>query len=267
MTWATAVADRATRRKLQLDLTLFRTLWLRDFSAQYRRATFGVGWAVIQPVFYMTIFVGLRLFLTIPSDGLPYPVFVFSALMPWLFFVNAVNRAAASIVSNADIVKKINVNRLVFPLVAGTLPLVDLAVMATCMLGLMILFGVTLGAHLLWLVPLTALLVAFSIGVGLILCAFGTFVRDVLVALPVTLQALLFASPIVYPVDVVPQSVRAFYLLNPLVGLLESFRSVLGRGTSPDAALLVSPVVATILIWAVAIPLYRRLSKYFADVL
>ncbi|SDE90039.1 ABC transporter permease [Rhodospira trueperi] len=252
---------------LRQQWTLFRTLWIRDFSAQYRRAKFGIGWAVIQPLFYMTVFIGLRLFLDIPSEGLPYPVFVFSALMPWLYISNALNRSGASVVSNADIIKKISVNRFIFPLVSASLPLVDLTVMALGMFGLMIAFGVPLGPHLLWLAPLLLLLTGFAVGLGLLICAIGTFVRDILVALPVVLQAFLFVSPIVYPIDIVPEALRGIYILNPLVGLLESFRSVLGRGTAPDMEMLISPVAVTIIMWIIAVPLYQKLSRYFSDVL
>ncbi len=252
---------------LRQQWTLFRTLWLRDFSAQYRRAKFGIGWAVIQPLFYMSVFVGLRMFLNIPSDGLPYPVFVFSALMPWLYIVNALNRSGNSVLANGDIIKKIGVNRFVFPLVSASLPLIDLAVMALGMFALMIVFDAPFGPALLWLPPLFVLLAAFAVGLGLLICAIGTYVRDILVALPVVLQAFLFVSPIVYPIELVPEAVRPLYLLNPLVGLLESFRSVLGRGMAPESDMLLGPLVCTVVIWLIAIPLYRNLSRYFADVL
>ena len=246
---------------------LFQALVLRDLKGQFRRSWLGPAWAVLQPAMLLAMFLLLRGIVPLPSEGAPYPVFALSALVPWTFFVNAVTRAGPSVVNNAGVVKKIGLPREIFPMVAVSVSLVDFTIASALLAGLAWWYGLPVGAHLLWLVPLLALLMALAFALGLLIASVGTFQRDVLFAIPFLFQFGLLATPVMYPASAVPPQWRVFYDLNPLVGPIEGFRRVIVHGAAPDlGALAVSAAVAAVLL-AVALPVFRAASRYFADIL
>lgn len=247
--------------------TLLFALLERDIRGQYRRSMLGLAWAVIQPMVLLGMFLLLRGIVPLPSEGVPYPIFALSALVPWTFFANAVTRAGPSVANNGGIVKKIGLPREIFPVVGLLLSLLDLAIASSLLLALAVWYAVPVGLHLLWLPLLLVLLVAVAFAAGLLIAAIGTFRRDVLFAVPFLLQLGLLATPVMYPVSAVPEDWQWLYRLNPLVGLIEGFRRVIVHGAPPDSgALIVSAVVAAVLL-AVALPTFHAASRYFADIL
>jgi lipopolysaccharide transport system permease protein len=248
-----------------VDLT--RALVAREFKGQYRRSLLGPAWAVIQPVFFLFIFLFLRGVLNISSEGAPYAVFAYSALVPWAFFANGVTRAAPSVYMNALVVKKISMAREVYPLAGVLLSFIDFCIAATILLAMMFWYDVELGWALVWIPPLILMVAALAYGVGLLAAAAGTFKRDVIIGIPFLMQFWMLATPIMYPVDQVPDRWRFVLTLNPMAGILESFRDVLIRNASPDLGQLAASAVAIALVWLVAWPTFRWVSQYFADVL
>lgn len=248
-------------------MALLRALVVRDVKGLYRRSVLGPAWALLQPLIYMLVFVFLRRVLDLSGEGAPYAIFTFSALVPWTFFSNAVVRSAPSIVANAGIIKKIAVTREIFPAAAVATSLLDLVLASGVLLGMMAWFDLPLRTSALWLPPLVALAAALALGVGLAAAALGTYRRDVVFALPFAMQFWLLATPVMYPLERVPEAWRLAYALNPMVGIIEGFRAALIHGAAPDPALLAGAAAGTALVWALAWPLFRYASRYFADVL
>lgn len=262
------IAWGRTRRweAAQHFLNLLWALVYRNLASRYRRSILGPAWALIQPLMYMVVFSLLRGVTDVSSEGLPYPIFTFSALVPWTYFSNAVVTSAPSVLSNTSLVKKIAIPREVFPLSAVVTSLFDLAMSGLVLAGMMLFYGIPVGWALLWLPALVALTTLLAFGVGMFLAAFGTFKRDLVMVAPFLMQFWLFASPIIYPLDDVPEKWRALYMLNPVVGLIEGYRSVLLRAAAPPLEPLAWSLLVTLAILAVTWPLFRWISQYFADV-
>lgn len=256
----------AHQRRWGHFLNLLWALVYRNVASRYRKSILGPAWAIVQPVVYMVVFSFLRGITNVSSEGIPYPVFTFAALVPWTFFSTAIVTSAPSVMMNASLVKKIAIPREVFPLSAVVTAVFDLAMSGLVLVGLMIYYRVPVGWALLWLPVLVALTGMLAFAVGMLLAAFGTFKRDLVMAAPFLMQFWLFASPIIYPLSEVPEKWRALYLLNPVVGLIESYRNVLLRATAPPLEPLAWSAAVTLAILAITWPFFRWISQYFADV-
>lgn len=238
---------------------------VREITARYRRSILGPAWAIVQPVAMMLLFMIANNVLDIDTSGIPYPIFTYSVLIPWMIFSSGVARATGSISSYTFIIKKMAVRREMFPLVSVVSALFDAALASVVLIGLMVYFSIGLTLHALWLPLLLVLLLAFTLGVGLFVSVFGALRDDVKFILPFALQGVLFLSPVIYPVSAVPEKYQGLYALNPMVGILEGFRDTLILGQAPNMELLMISIIATIAVWLVAWPLFRHVSAYFAD--
>ncbi len=244
---------------------LYFLVW-RDVSVRYKQTFLGGAWAIIQPFSAMVLF---SLFFgrlaKMPSDGIPYPIFSYTALVPWTFFAGGLSAAANSIVSNSNLVTKVYFPRLVIPLASVLGGLVDFGLAFTVLLGMMLAYAIHPTLNLVWLPLLLLLAFATALGVGLWLAVLNVRFRDVRYVLPFLMQIWLFATPIVYPSSLLPAQWRAFYGLNPIAGVVEGFRwALLGTGTRPGATLIVS--AATVLLILVSGTFYfRRMERTFAD--
>jgi len=258
---------RLTMNARQQFITLLLALVKRDLTARYRRSFLGPLWAVLQPLLLMLLFLFLSNVLSIPSDGAPYVLFSFAALVPWTFFSNAINACAPSITANAGLLKKMAVPREIFPLGVVTIAAFDL-LMASGVLAIMLLvFSVPLTVHILWLLPITLGLGLLSLGVGMFIAALATYRRDFVYATPFLMQFWLYATPVAYPLSRVPERFIGLYLLNPTVGYIDGFRSVIVHGRSPDLGLLLLAFSLSLLIFLLGWGVFRLTSQYFADVL
>jgi lipopolysaccharide transport system permease protein len=250
----------------QYRVLLYFLVW-RDLKVRYKQTSIGVAWAVIQPLISMLIFtVIFGYFAKLPSDGLPYPIFAYSALLPWTYFSSALNRCSVSVVADAQLVTKVYFPRLILP-IAGTISgLIDFSVSFILLLGMMIWYGIAPSWYAL-MVPFFlgfALMTAFA--VGLWLAALNVRYRDVGFTIPFLGQLWMFLSPIVYPVSIIPEKYRLLYSLNPMVGVIEGFRWALLGKASPDFALIaVSAIVVAVLLVAGLI-FFRNMEQTFADV-
>lgn len=254
-------------RRVARFFSLLSALVIRDVTSRYRRSSLGMWWAFLQPLILMLLFNMLRGFVNIPSDGVPYILFSYSALVPWTFFTNAVAACGPSITANAEVIKKIALPREVFPLAAVTATLFDFAMSAVLLAGLMVWYKVSVGLCLLWIIPLVILMAGTAFAIGILLAGLGTFRKDFIFATPFITQAWLFVTPVIYPLSSVPEQWKSYYMLNPMVGVIEGFRSVLLKAASPPLEPILFAVVMTVLMLAISWPIFRRLSSYFADVL
>ena len=246
---------------------LYFLAW-RDVKVRYTQAAMGVAWAVVQPLLMMAVFsVFLGRLANVPSDGVPYPVFVFCGLVVWTYFANALATATESLVSSANLVSKVYFPRLLMPLAALLSWLPDLAIAAVILVVIMLFYGLVPAATVVLLPLFVAGAVLAAAGVGVWLSALNVAYRDVRYAVPFMIQIGLFASPVVYPASLVPDHLRLLYGLNPMAGVVEGFRwALLGRGDAPLGLMAVSAATALVLLVS-GLFYFRRVEHGFADVI
>ena len=244
---------------------LYFLAW-RDIKVRYKQTALGAAWAVIQPFFTMVVF---SLFFGklagLSSDGVPYPLFSYAALVPWTFFANGLAQSSDSLVGSANLVRKVYFPRLAIPIAAILSGVVDFCIAFVVLLFMMLYFGVAPTANIVWL-PLFALLtIVASLGVGLWLSALNVQFRDVRYVVPFIVQVWLFATPIAYSSSLLSEPWRTVYGLNPMAGVVEGFRwALLGTETAPGAMVAVSAIVALTMLVASAY-YFRRMEHTFAD--
>jgi len=246
---------------------LYFLMW-RDVKVRYKQTALGVVWVILQPLLMMLIFtVFFGNLGRIPSDGgVPYALFAYAGLLPWTFFAAAVAAGGNSLVSSASMLTKVYFPRLIVPLAAVGALLLDLAISFCVLALLMAYWGIGVGRGLLMLPALVALLTALAFGTGTLMAALNVKYRDVRIALPFALQVWFFASPIIYPVTIVPERWRWLMALNPMTGVAEGFRAALyGRKEFDWAALGVSAAVAVVVLACAAFA-FKRMEKEFADI-
>jgi lipopolysaccharide transport system permease protein len=247
------------------ELLYFLT-W-RDVKVRYKQTALGATWAIIQPLATMVVF---SLFFgklaKMPSDGIPYPIFAYTALVPWTFFANGLGQSANSLVASSNLVKKVYFPRLTVPIASILSEGVDLVLAFAVLLGMMVYYGVPLNLNVIWL-PLFVLLgLSTSLGVGLWLSALNVQFRDVRYMVPFLTQFWMFATPIAYPSSLLREPWRTVYGLNPMAGVVEGFRwALLGTSTRPGAMFCVSAVASLGILIGGAF-YFRRMEKRFADV-
>ena len=245
---------------------LYFLVW-RDLKVHYRQTLIGAGWVILQPLTTMVIFtLVFGKFAQIPSDGLPYPVFVYSALLPWNLFASSLNRGTSSVVGNAQLVSKIYFPRLILPVSGVLSPLVDFAVAFVILVGMMIWYR-TLPSWGILALPLFLLLaVLTALAVGLWLSALNVRYRDVGYAIPFLTQVWMFASPVAYPISVVPEKWLWLYSLNPMAGVIEGFRWALLGQQSPDFTVIAISSVMVVALMFSGIVYFKYTERTFADV-
>lgn len=248
---------------------LFFFLALRDVKIRYKQALIGAGWAVIQPIFMVAVFwVFLGKLAHVGSEGLPYAVFSFSGLIPWLFFANGVGTSSDSLVNNANLISKVYCPRLVIPLASVLAWIPDIGIALVVLIGVMALYGIAPAATVIFL-PLFILLgLMTAIAAGVWLSALNVAYRDVRYVVPFFLQLGLFLTPVTYPAGLIHSStLRILFGLNPMTGVVEGFRwALLGSGPAPWIAAAESLAVAGIVLLG-GLLYFRRVEQFFADVI
>lgn len=245
---------------------LYFLVW-RDVKVRYRQATLGVAWAVIQPLMTMVIFsVIFGQLARLPSDGIPYPLFSYAALLPWQLFAGALQRTGTSLVGNANLLTKVYFPRLVIPISAVAVGLVDFAVAFVVLVGLMLWYRIVPTWAMLWLPLFVLLALLAALGVGLWLSALNVQYRDVQQVIPFLVQAWMYASPVAYSAGLVPSGMwRFLYGLNPMAGVIQGFRWTLLGANPPDQLIFVSATVVLLLLVS-GIHYFRKMERTFADV-
>ena len=267
------IVIRPSRGWVSLDL---RDLWRyrellyfltwRDIKVRYKQTIFGAAWAILQPFFTMIVFsIFFGRLAKVPSDGIPYPIFAYCALLPWSYFAGALDRASNSLVGSSHLITKVYFPRLAIPISAVLAGLLDFAIAFVVLLGMMVYYGFAPTTAALTLPFFLLLAVATALGVGLWLSALNVQYRDVRYTIPFLTQFWLFATPIAYPSSLVPEQWRAWYGLNPMAGVVEGFRWAL-LGKEPPGPLLAVSIVVVVLLLIGGLYYFRRMEKTFADV-
>jgi lipopolysaccharide transport system permease protein len=249
---------------------LFYFLTWRDVKIRYKQTALGAAWAILQPLFNMLLFtLVFGKAANMPSDGIPYPLFAFAGLLPWTFFSNAVGSAGNSLVGSANLITKVYFPRLIIPASAVLAGLVDFAIAFGVMAVLLAWYGAPLTWNLLALPPLIVLTCLLAFGVGMLLSALNVRYRDVRYAIPFLVTFWMFATPIIYPVSILPPPVRRVFGLNPMAALVEAYRvALLGgvNGARFDWASLALAAALTLGMLLVAFVHFRRTERVFADI-
>jgi lipopolysaccharide transport system permease protein len=245
---------------------LYFLIW-RDVKVRYKQTVIGIGWAILQPLLTMVVFTMIfGNFAKIPSDGLPYPVFAFTALLPWNLFAGALNRCTLSLVGSANLITKVYFPRLIVPVSAIISGIIDFAIAFVFLLGIMLWFHIALTWDAIALPIFLLLTLITALAVGLWLSALNVRYRDVGQAIPFLIQIWMFLSPVAYPASLVPEKWRLLYSLNPMAGVIEGFRWALLGKESPDFKVIaVSTAVVVALLFS-GLVYFKRIERTFADV-
>ena len=250
------------------DLAYFLS-W-RDVKIRYKQSFVGIGWAVVQPLGSMLaltfVFDGIA---NVPSEGIPYPVFVLAGLIPWAYFSTSISASSSSLVGNLTLVTKVYFPRIVLPVSSVLTPLVDLVIATLLLLGLMAIYGIFPRPSALLLPLLVLFIMLAALGVGLLLASINAKYRDVVQTLSFVLQIWLFLTPVVYPGSLVPESgpLRFIYGLNPMVGAIELFRWAVVGTPPPPLSFVVSSVCVVLILLVLGSVYFAKTEQHFADVI
>jgi ABC-type polysaccharide/polyol phosphate export permease len=255
-------------RELAENAHLVLSFAKRDIRAKYKQTFFGVAWAIIQPLSLMIVFTFVfSLFARVPSEGLPYPIFSYSVLIFWMFFASCISQGTVAMTANATLVRKIYFPRETLLLAVMISAFVDLSIAAVLLGAMFVYYQVAVSWAMLWVIPLIALQMLFVLAVILITSAVQVYYRDIGHALPLLLQLWMYASPVAYPLSSVPDWLKPIYLVNPMAGIIDGYRSALLHGTSPNLAYLGAAAVALPAVVAGAYLIFKRAERTFADVI
>lgn len=247
------------------ELLYFLT-W-RDVKVKYKQTLLGAAWAIIQPFMTMVVFsIFFGRLAKIPSEGVPYPIFAYAALVPWTFFANGVTQSANSLIGNSNLITKIYFPRLIIPIASVLAGVIDFFMAFSVLILLMIYYGIVPTVNLMWFPAFFLLSFVTCLGVGFWLSALNVEFRDVKYVVPFLTQFWLFVTPIAYPSSLLSEPWKTLYALNPMVGVVEGFRwALLGMQDFPGLIILISSLVSVLLLVSGAF-YFRRMEKSFADI-
>lgn len=246
---------------------LYFLIW-RELKVRYKQAAIGAGWAIIQPVFMVLIFSAVfGVFAKIPSDAVPYPVFAFTAVLAWTYFSEAFRRCSTGLVEDSELIRKIYFPRLILPFAAVIAPLVDFLISLVVLLAMMLWYGIVPSTNIVLLPVFVLLAMLLALAFGLWLGPINVRYRDIKHVIPFVIQVWMYASPVVYPVSMVPERWKLLYSLNPMVGVIEGFRwALLGKGSPEFVAMAISAAAVLVLLVG-GLVYFARMQRYFADVI
>ncbi len=258
---------------------LLMVLAWKNITLRYKQAYIGIAWAVFKPVTLMLIFTLVKSFVGIDSGDIPYPILTFAALIPWIFFQEATAEGVGSVVSNANLIRKIYFPREIFPLTSVMTKLVELGINFGILAALMVYYGMMPSVYALWLPLIILYTVLASLSIALIGAAMNVYYRDVTTALPIFLSLLMYASPVIYPLTLVKEKLLTnqaagewsnllytLYTLNPIAGVIDAFQRVLLYGQAPDFAAMLPGMILIAILLPISYIVFKRAESYFADV-
>ena len=270
---------RVAKNLFEYRELLFTLAW-KNMSVRYKQAYLGIAWAVIKPVTLMLIFTLVRSFVGIDSGSVPYPILTFAALMPWIFFQESASDGVNSVVGNTALIKKIYFPREIFPITSVATKLIELAFNFIILAGLMAWYGMAPSVYILWVPLIILYTVLAALTVSFFGAALNVYFRDVGQALPVLLSLVMYASPVIYPLQLVKNKLLVqqaagewsgwlytLYTLNPLAGIIDAFQNVVLRGQAPDTIALLPGAVLVAVLLPLSYLYFKRAEAYFADVI
>jgi len=251
----------------QYQELLYFLVW-REVKVRYKQTALGIAWAMLQPLMTMVIFtVIFGIFVNIPSDGMAYPIFAYTALLPWTYFGEAITRSSVCLVSDANLIRKVYFLRLIMPLAAVVSPAVDFVLSFLLLLGMMAWFGIAPSWRVLTLPFFLFLALVTALSVSLWLSALNVRYRDVRHTIPFLVQFWMYASPVAYSASLVPERWRLLYGLNPMAGVIEGFRWALLGKASPDLAVIMASAGMVMALLIGGLVFFKRMERTFADVI
>ena len=250
------------------NFQLFTQFAKRELLVRYKQSLMGIGWAIMQPLFMMVIFtVIFGRFAKIPSDDIPYPIFSYAALLPWALFATGINTGVNSIVNNISLVTKVYFPRELLPFASIATAIVDFMIAGVIFVGMLIWYRVDLTLYAFLFIPLILLQLAVITVVVLILSVWNVRYRDIRHGLPFLIQCWMYASPIVYPLSMIPEKWRTLYLLNPMAGLIDSYRLIMLQGQNVN----IYSIIPAFLFVGIGLPLsylyFKKAERQFADII
>ncbi len=256
-------------RELVAYRELTANLAIREVRVRYKQSVLGVGWAIIQPLTMMFIFtIVFSRFAALPSEGIPYPVFSYAALLPWTFFASAVSNAIGSLVGNATLIKKLYFPRAILPLAAILTYGLDFVLAALVFVILLVYYRVSVTLTVLYVLPLIGLQLALMLGVSLILASLNAYYRDVRYALPMLMQVWLYATPVAWSMTMVPAQYKLLYVLvNPMAAVVDGIRGAVLHGTPPELVPITIATASTVAVLLVGYRYFTHVQRTFADVI
>ena len=247
---------------------LFWTLTRHRIRVRYKQSALGVAWAVLQPLALMLIFtLAFGRIARVPSEGVPYPLFVFSGLLSWTFLSTGLSNATHSVVAHAQLITKVYFPREILPLTYLAAGLFDVCIGSAVLAAILIYYGHPLTWAALYALPVMALLTGLVMAFGFLLSAMQVRFRDVGIAVPLMIYLWLFATPIGYPLSSVPPAYRTWFMLNPMTGIVESFRGAVLHGARPDVSVIAVPALLTLLLLPLSYAIFKRVETTMADVI
>ncbi len=244
-------------------------LWTgREVRVRYKQSALGIAWAVIQPLVLTVVFtlVFSRL-MQVDTGGVPYPVFAYSALVPWTFFATSLAFAIPSLVNNLNLVGKIYFPREILPLASIGAALLDFAMSGLVFVGMMFVYQIPLTLNVLWVIPLLFIQIILTVGVTLIGAALIVFFRDVRFVIPLLTQVWMYASPVIYPATMIPAQWQTLYFLNPMAGIIAGYRSALVLGETPNLFALLLATIVSVVLLLIGYATFKRSEPLFADLI
>ncbi|NJD62435.1 MAG: ABC transporter permease [Deltaproteobacteria bacterium] len=246
---------------------LFYFFILRDIKVRYKQTVLGALWAVIQPFATMIVFtIFFGKFAKMPSEGVPYPVFSYSALVPWTFFSAAVGSSGNSLIGNSELLTKVYFPRFAIPASAALSGLMDFFIASIILFGIMIYYSIPLSWNLLLWPVLVIPLIILSLGLGMVFSSLNVKYRDIKYTIPFIIQILLFVTPIIYPISILPEKYQRISAINPLTGIIEAFRATVIPDKHIDFVLLSFSIAVSLVIFFLGLAYFRNTEKEFADI-
>jgi lipopolysaccharide transport system permease protein len=247
---------------------LLLTLSAHRVKVRYKQSVLGIAWAVLQPLSLMLIYtLVFSIVAKIPTGGTPYPVIAFTGLLIWSLFSTALTSSTTGLVSHSHLVTKVYFPREILPLTYVVAAVFDFVVATAVLVGLMVYYRVDPSINLIFVLPIITILVCFVISMALIFSALQVRFRDVGVAMPLLLQLWMFATPVVYPLSAVPERFRTLYSLNPMVGIVDNFRTVVVHGVAPDSQTLLISALISLLLLPLSYVYFKHVEATIADVI
>lgn len=254
-------------KKLPAFRELILNFAMREIKAKYKQAALGVSWAVLQPLLQILIMtLVFSVFARVPSEGVPYPLYLFTCMLPWLFFANCLNRGTTALTNQAGLITKVYFPRESLVIAGFIASLVDFAIAASLYVIMLIIYGVSLTPYALMALPLFVAQAMLVFGLMLLLAPLNAFYRDVSQLMPVLIQFWMYLTPIMYPLIMVPERFQSLYMLNPMVGIMDGYRSALLRHELPDLSLLAYAFSIGVVLLVFGYAQFKRVEMTLADI-
>lgn len=246
-------------------------LWqwvMRNIKVRYKQSLLGVAWAILQPLSATVIMaVVFSRFIRVSTDGIPHPIFYYSAMLPWTFSSTAISFGTSCLINNMELVTKIYFPREILPIAAVVASFVDLLIAAVIFVGMIVFYRVPVGLSWMWVPALLLIQILLTLGIVLLASALNVFYRDIRFVVPLGMQLWMYLTPIIYPLSQVPERFRSLYMLNPMAGLIDSYRRIVLQARWPDPTYLLTASIASVVLFVLAYVYFKRAEAVFADLI